>query len=152
MPKIRFKLTEKTGAFLLILFWIAVLALVGWYIWYKNGFTTVTTLKIQSEITDMHHPQFLQQISEGTPMYSPDKKHYFTLTTSLNRKAQILTLYDASNDRVLGTYSFRELVIYGWDKDSSGVFVANKTPGDVDYLLFFQTTEKDGPIRKILVP
>lgn len=36
-----------------------------------------------------------------------------------------LRLIDATNDQLLGSYSFRKLYVYCWSEDSSGIHVAD---------------------------
>ena len=85
------------------------------------------------------------------PLLSPNNQYYIDLVHASLRRAEVLKLYRAETNKLIGTHSYFKLAIYCWAEDSSGIYVADYVPGSgTDFL--FSTSGRTGPVKKLLVP
>lgn len=85
------------------------------------------------------------------PAFSPDRRYYVDIDDARFRRAEVLKLYGAATNQLVGTYSYFRLKVYCWAPDSSGIYVADYVPGSgTDFL--FSTPGRTGPVKKLLVP
>lgn len=87
------------------------------------------------------------------PVKSPDGRYYFDLDDVGYRNAKELRLFESATDRLVGTYSYRSMIVYCWAEDSNGIFVADHIPGDpLLSLMFWVFGPRKGPIKIVMVP
>jgi len=88
---------------------------------------------------------------QSSQFFSPNGQYYADITDSRFRRAEVVKLYRADTDKLLGTHSYFKVRIYCWAPDSSGIYVADYVPGSgTDFLL--STPGRTGPVKKLLVP
>lgn len=86
------------------------------------------------------------------PLFSPNKKYYATLSNSNRRKAEVLSLYKTDENKLIGTYSFREIAILGWEQDDSALYIEDFESGYGSLFLIFSRSGYNGPLKKIILP
>lgn len=86
------------------------------------------------------------------PFFSPDGQYYMNIKEVRFRQAEVLKLFRADTNQLLGTHSYSNIRIYCWAPDSSGIYVADYIPGESSIFILFSSPGRTGPVKKLLVP
>ncbi|MDX1616110.1 MAG: hypothetical protein R3300_17495 [Candidatus Promineifilaceae bacterium] len=87
------------------------------------------------------------------PVQSPDGRYYFDLVDVDYRNAKELRIFESGTERLMGTYSYRSMIVYCWAEDSSGIYLADHIPGDpLLSLMFWVFGPQKGAIKIVMVP
>lgn len=134
--------------------------LLSFGIKYYSGLVPVSSLPVEElpeldgQMAKICNPQQLSpplSLDFPFPVLSPNSQFYADLAyLEGSRKVAELRLYDAENDQLLGSYSYKELYVYCWADDSSGVYVADSIPGTPDFPIPGKPSWK-GVVKKVLV-
>lgn len=107
-----------------------VLAYVHWLMW---GYVPLSTLPVEvypkNYSVDQSCPEML--LPPPLPYRSPNDEYYIDLLESRYRDAWVVTLIKSSNSQVIGTYSYRSVVVYCWAQDNSGIYLADYVSGSI---------------------
>jgi len=109
---------------------------LAYALWFFGGYVPVLSLPVET------HPELdlsKSQICPNRPSpllfpyYSPDGKYYVNETQSWYRNAEVLSLYKASSNQYLGSFSYLQVLVDCWSKDSSGIYLEDYvSPGISD--------------------
>ncbi len=126
-----------------------------------TGRIPLTNLPVTAAPLREEDLQALHQIWPGNPdmgvtfdpVPSPNGQYSIDIRGWLGRS--VLVVYKNPGVDIIGFYSFKRLIIYQWAEDSSGVYIADYTPGG-DTLLWdvgpVFPPAYQSPIKKVLVP
>ena len=146
----------RLGSIFLILLAVGILGFQYW-----RGHISISSFK--TELPELTKQEVVFEICENEyalypgpgqpfPFFSPDGHYYIDIDDSRFRKAEVLKLYRADTNELLGTYSYFRLAIYCWTDDSSGIYVSDYVPGSSGFFSFFDKAGRTGPVKKLLVP
>jgi len=90
------------------------------------------------------------------PAYSPDGQYYVEVRRlwPWERRTRLIEMYEADSGDQVGRYvsSERSLLVFCWDEDSTGIFVADHSPGTGSLFIMFHRPVIIRPVVKLLVP
>lgn len=156
------RLTWKTGCLTVVLVCVAV------YYGYRflEGEMPLSTLPVYDteekkwdDLVDIDFPLLwpstfdrpFPPLSDSGKVYSPDGQYYVQLVKFGWRNRRWVCLFQSTTHLRLGCYSFRDLIIYHWAEDSSGVYLSDYVPGWVNAFIFYHPAYIS-PVKKVLVP
>lgn len=140
---------------------VIILLVATIYLGYKfmNGRIPWTNLKVitlSEEETKTISKRFDYTIWPSNenifPFYSLNKIFYVTISPSNRRKAEVLNIYKTNSNKLIGSYSFRQLAIYGWESDNSSLYIADREYEQGSIFLLFSSSGYYGPLKKIILP
>ncbi|MDX1616108.1 MAG: hypothetical protein R3300_17485 [Candidatus Promineifilaceae bacterium] len=90
------------------------------------------------------------------PVYSPDGKYYVEIQRlwTWERRRRLIEMFEAKSGDQVGRYvsSKKSILVLCWAEDSTGIFVADHSPGSGSILIGLSTAPIFGPVIKLLVP
>lgn len=102
----------------------AILAYLQWFLW---GYVPLSTLPVEVHSKNLSMDKICPERLSPPPLpyHSPDGEYYIDLGESRYRDARVVNLVKSSNNQVLGTYSYRSVIVYCWALDNSGIYLAD---------------------------
>ena len=151
-------MNKRTRLGIIFLMLLAV-GILGFQYWRGH----ISTSSLKTELPELTKQEVVFEICENEyalypgpdqpfPLFAPDGHYYIDIDDSRFRRAEVLKLYQADTNQLVGTYSYFRLAIYCWAPDSSGIYVADYIPGSSGVLSFYDTAGRTGPVKKLLVP
>lgn len=139
---------------------IIVSIIIGYVIFqFQNGRISWTDLEVKTlsleqrkKILDKTSHEIWDLDERSSPLYSPNKKYYVTYSPSDKRNAQVITIYKSKDNIKIGSYSFREVRIFGWEDDDSNLYIEDTElyPGNGFFLT--PSSGYSSPLKKIILP
>ncbi len=147
VPLLKPALITLAGIGVLLLYWGYIpISSLDWEA------TEVTWGEVK-EICDSWPANYPSGMGSPSSLDSPNGKYYLEFGEARFRKAIELRLYQVGNNRLIGTYSYRDLYVYCWAIDSSGIYVSDYEPGSGGGIFtIWGDSGKIGPVKKIFVP
>jgi len=89
------------------------------------------------------------------PAYSPDGRHYVEIHRlwPWEKYRRLIEMYEANRGDQVGRYvsSEKSILVLCWAKDSTGIFVADHSPGSGSIFIGLSTAPTYGPVIKLFV-